>query len=106
LTHAQKGLNQEDHNSIQHMDLDAGFGTNDDTDVISHTIPPGEEGLTSAMKVESLKCLRRLLQDLQQQMDSKEWPNTVHHFLKFNHSQISCVDDQDRFDRVEIQTNH
>lgn len=26
------------------MDLDAGFGTNDDADAISHTVPPGEEG--------------------------------------------------------------
>ena len=44
LTHAPKGLNQEDRNAIQQMDLDAGFGTNGDVDAIFHTAPPGEEG--------------------------------------------------------------
>jgi hypothetical protein len=44
LTHASKGLSQEDRNAVQQMDLDAGFGTNDDVDAISHTVPPGEEG--------------------------------------------------------------
>lgn len=44
LTYVPKGLNQEDRDAVQQMDLDTGFGTNDDVDAISHTVPPGEEG--------------------------------------------------------------
>ena len=37
------GLDQEDRDAVQQMDLDAGIGA-DDVDAISHTAPPGEEG--------------------------------------------------------------
>jgi hypothetical protein len=44
LTYAPKGLNQEDRDAVQQMDLDTGFSTNNDVDAISRTAPPGEEG--------------------------------------------------------------
>ena len=44
LTYAPIGLDQVDRDAVQQMDLDTGFGTNDDVDAISRTAPPGEEG--------------------------------------------------------------
>jgi len=37
------GLDQEDREAVEQMDLDAGFGA-DDVNAVCHTAPPGEEG--------------------------------------------------------------
>ena len=41
--HRQPGLNQEDRDAVQQMDLDTNYGT-DNVDAVSYTAPPGEEG--------------------------------------------------------------
>lgn len=60
LTYPPKGLNQEDHNTVQQIDLDTGFGTNDDVYVIFYTVPPSEEGFDISHEGEEFEMFKDL----------------------------------------------